>query len=176
MRNAMWEKVSTRSHKPSKIFPFGPDADEVMLFGTVEFTFKEGGGSALDWAARAKLVREGGKVKMGFYQVYMVSGPVGMCDDLGGWRLTWDVGHCCYGCEEVRCRRVQPAFALFISLLERLNVTFLMYLTRPPKLSTKLLQTSSPTSKAEVGTLSNYTLMTLFVQLNLQSLAGKGCP
>jgi len=73
MRNAMWEKVSTRSHKPSKVFPFGPNAEEVMLFGTVEFTFKEGGGSAVDWAARAKLVQEGGKVKMGFYQVYMVS-------------------------------------------------------------------------------------------------------
>ena len=69
----MWQKVASRKHKPTKIFPFGPNADEVMLFGTVDYVLKEGGESSVDWAARAHLVEEGGRVKMDFYQVYLVS-------------------------------------------------------------------------------------------------------
>jgi hypothetical protein len=68
----MWEKVSSRSHNPIKIFPFGAYADEVMLYGTVKYSFKSGGESEIDWAARAKLVKEDGKIKMSFYQVYLV--------------------------------------------------------------------------------------------------------
>jgi hypothetical protein len=71
-RKAMWEKVSSRSHNPIKIFPFGAYADEVMLYGTVKYGLKSGGESEVDWAARAKLVKEDGKVKMSFYQVYLV--------------------------------------------------------------------------------------------------------
>lgn len=44
-----------------------------MLYGTVKYELKEGGEKEIDWAARAKLVKEEGKVKMAFYQVYMVS-------------------------------------------------------------------------------------------------------
>jgi hypothetical protein len=68
----MWEKVASRLHKPLKIFPFGANSDEVMLYGTVEYGLKAGGESKVDWAARAHLVREGGGVKMDFYQVYLV--------------------------------------------------------------------------------------------------------
>jgi hypothetical protein len=73
MRKAMWEKVSSRSHNPIKIFPFGSYSDEVMLHGTVKYGLKSGGESGLDWAARAHLVKVDGKVKMDFYQVYLVS-------------------------------------------------------------------------------------------------------
>lgn len=76
LRKSMWEKVSSRSHRPIKIFPFGSYSDEVMLYGTVEYGLKAGGNSGLDWAARAHLVKneeDGGKVKMDFYQVYLVS-------------------------------------------------------------------------------------------------------
>lgn len=38
----MWEKVAFRLHTPIKIFPFGENADEVMLFGTVAYTLKDG--------------------------------------------------------------------------------------------------------------------------------------
>lgn len=69
----MWEKVASRKHKAIKIFPFGADSDEVMLYGTVKYGLKVGGESGLDWAARAHLVREEGYVKMDFYQVYLVS-------------------------------------------------------------------------------------------------------
>ncbi|KAA6415354.1 MAG: hypothetical protein FRX48_00069 [Lasallia pustulata] len=33
MRKSMWEHVASRPHKPEKIFPFGPNADEVMILG-----------------------------------------------------------------------------------------------------------------------------------------------
>lgn len=69
----MWEKVSSRCHKPLKIFPFGPNGDEVMLYGTVDYGLKDGKNASVDWAARAHLVQEEGTVKMDFYQVYLVS-------------------------------------------------------------------------------------------------------
>ena len=69
----MWEKVSSRSHNPIKIFPFGSYSDEVMLYGTVKYGLKSGGESEVDWAARAHLVKVDGKVKMDYYQVYLVS-------------------------------------------------------------------------------------------------------
>jgi hypothetical protein len=69
----MWEKVASRKHKATKIFPFGPNSDEVMLYGTVQYGLKAGGESGLEWAARAHLVKEDGRVKMDFYQVYLVS-------------------------------------------------------------------------------------------------------
>lgn len=43
------------------------------MYGTVKYVLKEGGEKELDWAARAKLVKEDEKVKMEYYQVYMVS-------------------------------------------------------------------------------------------------------
>jgi len=72
----MWEKVASRVHEPVKIFPFGPNADEVMLYGTVKYGLKAGGESSKDWAARAQLVKDGhGKAKLKFYQVYLVQHP-----------------------------------------------------------------------------------------------------
>lgn len=72
LRKAMWEKVSSRLHSPLKIFPAGAKgADEVMLYGTVSYTFKDGRKGSVDWAARANLVKEDGKVKMKYYQVYL---------------------------------------------------------------------------------------------------------
>lgn len=49
-----------------------------MLYGTVEYGFKEGGSDGKDWAARALLVKDGasdglGGWRMKFYQVYLVS-------------------------------------------------------------------------------------------------------
>lgn len=52
-----------------------------MLYGKVEYGFKEGGSDGKDWAARALLVNSGSKDeldglggwKMKFYQVYLVS-------------------------------------------------------------------------------------------------------
>ncbi|KAJ4324642.1 hypothetical protein N0V94_001212 [Neodidymelliopsis sp. IMI 364377] len=74
LRKGMWEKVASRKHKAIKIFPFGPNSDEVMLYGTVQYGLKAGGESGLEWAARAHLVKENGRVKMDFYQVYLDTG------------------------------------------------------------------------------------------------------
>jgi hypothetical protein len=68
----MWEKVSSRAHKPLKVYPYGPDSDELMLFGTVNYGLKTGEASNKDWAARAHLVKEDGTVKLNFYQVFLV--------------------------------------------------------------------------------------------------------
>jgi hypothetical protein len=77
MRRAAWTQVSTRRHTVEKVFPFGHDAEEFMLRGTVVYKFKDGGKAAVDWAARAELVREGVEVgwKFRYYQVYLVSPP-----------------------------------------------------------------------------------------------------
>jgi hypothetical protein len=68
----MWEKVSSRAHKPLKVFPYGPNSDKLMLYGTVNYGLKTGEASTKDWAARAHLVKKDGEVKMNFYQVYLV--------------------------------------------------------------------------------------------------------
>ena len=73
VRQGMWEKVAKRQHKPIQVFPFGPNADEVMLHGTVNYVMKAGGEvHDLPWAARAHLTKEDGELKMDFYQVYLV--------------------------------------------------------------------------------------------------------
>ena len=72
LRKGLWEKVAERTHDPIKIFPFGPNSDECMLYGTVAYKLKAGGNVSVDWAARAHLVKEGGAVKMSNYQVYLV--------------------------------------------------------------------------------------------------------
>jgi hypothetical protein len=75
LRKWMWAKVESRKHRPTKIYPFGDGADEVMLYGVVEYVMKEGMRTVnVDWAARAVLVEDGeGVVRMSFYQVYLVS-------------------------------------------------------------------------------------------------------
>ncbi|KAH7135077.1 hypothetical protein B0J11DRAFT_151826 [Dendryphion nanum] len=71
LRKSMWEKVESRIHDPIKIFPYGPNADEAMLHGTVKYGLKAGGEASVDWAAHAHLVKVDGVVKLDFYQVYL---------------------------------------------------------------------------------------------------------
>lgn len=73
MRHGMWEKVASRSHKPAKIYSFGPGSDEVMLYGTVDYELKDGKKTSdIEWAARAQFTSADGQLKMSFYQVYLV--------------------------------------------------------------------------------------------------------
>ncbi|KAK5136375.1 hypothetical protein LTR08_003501 [Meristemomyces frigidus] len=71
LRKGMWEKVAKRSHHPEKIFSFGSDSDDVMLYGTVDYELKDGKKTNLDWSARARFAKEAGELKMKFYQVYL---------------------------------------------------------------------------------------------------------
>ncbi len=75
MRKGMWEKIAKRSHKPEKIFSFGPGSNEVMLYGTVKYELKDRKKTEVEWSARARFVDEGGALKMEFYQVYLVCPP-----------------------------------------------------------------------------------------------------
>ena len=78
IRKSMWEKVSSRKHKPIQIFPFGSRADEVMLHGTVEYTFKDGRTGGVPWAARGHVVKAAeGTYRMDYYQVYLDSAAQG---------------------------------------------------------------------------------------------------
>ncbi|QIW95471.1 hypothetical protein AMS68_000989 [Peltaster fructicola] len=73
-RHAMWASVSSRSHKPTRIFAFGPGSEDVMLYGTVDYSLKDGKkASGVEWAARAHFVEQNGELKMDFYQVYLDS-------------------------------------------------------------------------------------------------------
>ena len=66
----MWDKVASRKHVAEKIFSFGSGSDEVMLHGTVEYGMKDGTKSSRDWAARARMQKKDGQVKMSYYQGY----------------------------------------------------------------------------------------------------------
>jgi hypothetical protein len=73
----MWAKVASRRHTVNKVFPFGTNSEELMLYGSVAFTFKAGGGAEVDWAGRAQLEKSAdGKYRLKFYQVYLVSVPL----------------------------------------------------------------------------------------------------
>lgn len=65
--------MSSRKHSISKIFPFGPNSTEVMIYGTVAYVLKDRKQAEVPWAARAEMAKDGGVWKMGFYQVYLVS-------------------------------------------------------------------------------------------------------
>ncbi len=74
LRKGMWSAVRAISHPLLKLFPFGANATEFMVCGTVSYEFKEGGSVTKDWAGRAELVKEGEGWKLRMYQVYLVSG------------------------------------------------------------------------------------------------------
>lgn len=38
----MWTTIDSRLHTPHKIFPFGSGSSEVMLYGNVVYTLKDG--------------------------------------------------------------------------------------------------------------------------------------
>jgi len=75
-RKAMWTSITSRLHTPEKIFPFGPDSNEVMIFGTVVYGFGDGRPVEVkEWAGHARLVDVGGIWKFGYYRVYLDMAP-----------------------------------------------------------------------------------------------------
>ncbi|KAH8793019.1 hypothetical protein F5882DRAFT_427148 [Hyaloscypha sp. PMI_1271] len=73
IREGAWAVVASRQHTIHKIFPFGSGSSEVMLYGVVAYTLKDGRKTDVEWGARANLVQDGGKWKLQFYQVYLDS-------------------------------------------------------------------------------------------------------
>ncbi|KAH7358801.1 hypothetical protein B0T11DRAFT_341029 [Plectosphaerella cucumerina] len=78
IRAAQWQKVGKRTHSIDKIFPFGSNSNELMLYGTVAMESQEGSKGSLDWAARAIVSKDApdGKYRLKFYQVYLDYGAI----------------------------------------------------------------------------------------------------
>lgn len=77
IRKGLWSgPVKTRKHSLHKIFPFGDNSNELMLYGNVEYVLKNGKELSVDWAGRALIAKgDPKKLRMAFYQVYLVSQP-----------------------------------------------------------------------------------------------------
>ncbi|KAH9828200.1 hypothetical protein Tdes44962_MAKER02564 [Teratosphaeria destructans] len=71
IRKSMWEKVTRRSHKPIRIYTFGPGSADTMLYGTVDYELKDGRKASVPWSARSHFTEEDGELKQDFYQVYL---------------------------------------------------------------------------------------------------------
>lgn len=103
VRKGLWSgPIKTRKHTLKKIFPFGDNSNELMLYGTVDYGLKNGKSLTVDWAGRALMMEEKGKLKLGFYQVYLVGAT---CISLiPAALLTCLLGFCTGGqcCERLR--------------------------------------------------------------------------
>ncbi|KAM4060327.1 fungal specific transcription factor [Hirsutella rhossiliensis] len=75
LRSRMWTTVRERRHTVAKVFPgrFRDDECEceVMLFGEVKLTTKEGNEAVVPWAAHGGLRREGAGWKFARYRVWL---------------------------------------------------------------------------------------------------------
>lgn len=82
----MWDKVASRDHNIKQLFAFSEGSDDLMAYGTVGFEFKDGRKGAADWGARCHFTKAGGKLRLDFYQVYLVG-----LDNVGeiGVELNW---------------------------------------------------------------------------------------
>jgi hypothetical protein len=73
LRHGLWTgPIKTRKHTLEKIFPFGRDSGEVMLYGTVFYALKNGNEVTVDWAGHAVMAEHQGALRMQLYQVYLV--------------------------------------------------------------------------------------------------------
>ncbi|KAK6221572.1 hypothetical protein LQW54_001344 [Pestalotiopsis sp. IQ-011] len=73
LRHGMWAAVVQRKHTIQKIFPFGSDSHEIMLYGDVEYELRAGGKATVEWGGHAVLEKsaQDGKLRLKFYQVYL---------------------------------------------------------------------------------------------------------
>jgi len=78
VRKSLWTgPVVSRKHTLEKIFPFGANSLEVMLYGSVAYGLRNGKNVTVQWAGRAVLEEDGNKeLKFRMYQVYVDSSPV----------------------------------------------------------------------------------------------------
>ena len=83
----MWTHVSSRKHTVTKVFPArfkAPEEEdssgevELMLFGQVDLTLKDGGKAAVPWAGHATIVKdtsgEKGEWRFAQYRVWLQKG------------------------------------------------------------------------------------------------------
>lgn len=70
LRNSMWDSVKERTHRPQRVYPYGPNSNTAMIYGIVEYLFKDGSRRKVDWAARCDFVKHD-RVYLDRYQVYL---------------------------------------------------------------------------------------------------------
>lgn len=69
-RTASWVPVNTRKHVVNGVYA-SDDPNDIMLFGTVEYGFKNGKSITNVWSARMLLTNS----KLSFYQVFIDMSP-----------------------------------------------------------------------------------------------------
>ncbi|KAF2740953.1 hypothetical protein EJ04DRAFT_423933 [Polyplosphaeria fusca] len=71
----MWNSIPKRTHRPLKVYPFGDDATEVAIIGTVEYWPDDGGYIKKDMAARMKFQRspKTSKPEIASLQVWLIT-------------------------------------------------------------------------------------------------------
>lgn len=70
----MWAAVSARHHVVSGVYAAVDGKDEVMLFGHVDYSLKNGRDLATEWSAR--MVFDGTGEKLALYQVWLDASPM----------------------------------------------------------------------------------------------------
>ena len=73
LRKAIWAHVPGRDHSPIQIYTHGDDQYDLLIHGDVTYEHHHGHQTGSDWAAKAKLVEDGGKLKVKLYQIIVVS-------------------------------------------------------------------------------------------------------
>lgn len=71
-----------RRHRAGRIFQFGKDSGEIMVYGVADYKLTNGKEVPMEWASRGILVEHEGKMKLDFYQTYAVS----IAPQLPGWK------------------------------------------------------------------------------------------
>ncbi|KAL8728478.1 MAG: hypothetical protein Q9166_005376 [cf. Caloplaca sp. 2 TL-2023] len=76
LRKKLYDEIPQRDHSPVKIFSHGNHHDdtELMILGTVGWTYHAGHDHAGDWAAHCKLHKgDDGVLRCKYYQIIVVS-------------------------------------------------------------------------------------------------------
>ncbi|KAJ5936892.1 hypothetical protein N7466_003342 [Penicillium verhagenii] len=70
LRSSMWETVKERRHQPKQVFPLGPNSNTAMIYGVVEYVFKDESCKTVEWAAKCDFVKLD-RVYLDRYQVFL---------------------------------------------------------------------------------------------------------
>ena len=72
LRKDVWAQIPNRDHRAVRIFPFNNNGDELMVYGTVAYKHHDEHEKGTEWAARVKLAKEDGELKMSLCHIFLV--------------------------------------------------------------------------------------------------------
>ncbi|CAF9939839.1 hypothetical protein IMSHALPRED_001650 [Imshaugia aleurites] len=85
LRRAIWAHVPGRSHSPIQIYTHGDDETDLMILGDVSYSHHAGHETGADWAAKMKLEKQEGEVKVAYYHIIVVSSVLLFLSLMVGW-------------------------------------------------------------------------------------------